>query len=205
MSFSMNRGAARQRPARTRLLTPLLLVCLFFASCSKPQFNGIDLTGADYARNFALVDEHGAARSLADYRGKVVVLFFGYTHCPDVCPATLAQLAKARRMLGRNADRIQVLFVTLDPKRDTPPLLARYARAFDPTFVGLTGSERQIQSTAREFKVFYEKVPGPQPDSYTFDHSSGSFVFDPQGRIRLYLADRATAEQIAPDLTRMLD
>ena len=203
MAFVMKRRGS-QRAARTLLLAPLLLVCLFLASCSKPEFGGIDMTGADYARDFALVDEHGASRSLADYRGKVVVLFFGYTHCPDVCPATLAQLAQARRMLGQDAGRVQVLFVTLDPQRDTPALLARYTRAFDPTFVGLTGTEQQIQVAAREFKVFFDKVPGAQPDSYSFDHSSGSFVFDPKGRIRLYLADRVTAEQIAPDLKRLL-
>lgn len=194
----------RQWRCCARSLVPLLLlVCLVFARCSKPEFNNIDITGADYARDFALTDATGSARTLADYRGKVVVLFFGYTHCPDVCPTTLAQLAQARHMMGAEADRVQVLFVTLDPRRDTPQLLARYTQAFDPSFVALTGTQQQIEATAREFKVFFEKVAGPAPDSYTLDHSSGSFVFDPQGRVRLYVPDRARAEQVAPDLRRL--
>jgi protein SCO1/2 len=182
----------------------LLLVCLLLAHCKKPEFNNIDISGADYARDFVLSDASGARRTLADYRGKVVVLFFGYTHCPDVCPTTLAQLAQARRLLGADADRVQVLFVTLDPERDTPQLLARYVPAFDPSFVGLTGSKNQIEAAAREFKVFFQKVAGPTPDTYTLDHSSGSFVFDPHGQVRLYVLDRARAEQIAADLKRLL-
>jgi protein SCO1 len=189
-------------PGRVHAL--LLLVCLVLARCSKPEFNNIDITGADYARDFALADTSGATRTLADYRGKVVVLFFGYTHCPDVCPTTLAQLAQARRMLGSDADRVQVLFVTLDPQRDPPQMLARYTLAFDPSFVALTGSEQQIQAAAREFKVFYQKVAGPTPASYTLDHSSGRFVFDSQGHVRLYMLDRARAEQITSDLRRLV-
>jgi len=191
----------RQRTC-TLLLT--LLVCLLLAYCTKPEFNNIDISGADYARDFALTDASGARRTLADYRGRVVVLFFGYTHCPDVCPTTLTQLAQARRLLGPDAGRVQVLFVTLDPERDTAQLLARYAPAFDPSFVGLTGTQPQIEAAAREFKVFFQKVTGPTSDSYTLDHSSGSFVFDPQGRIRLYLPDRAQPDQIAADLKRLL-
>jgi len=187
-----------------RALLFLLLVCLVLAGCSKPQFNNIDISGASYARDFALTDAAGAPRALGDYRGKVVVLFFGYTHCPDVCPTTLAQLAQARRLMGADAGRVQVLFVTLDPDRDTPQLLTRYVRAFDPSFVGLTGTEPQIQAAAREFKVFFQKVAGPAADSYTLDHSSGSFVFDSQGHVRLYLRDGAPADQIAPDLKRLL-
>ena len=186
------------------LLLHVLLVCLVLACCTKPGFNNIDISGASYARDFALTDVGGVRRTLADYRGKVVVLFFGYTHCPDVCPTTLAQLAQARRLLGADADRVQVLFVTLDPQRDAPQLLARYVPAFDPSFVGLTGSPQQIEAAAREFKVFFQKVDGPTPDSYTFDHSAGSFVFDPQGHIRLYVSDKARADQIAPDLKRLL-
>ncbi len=182
----------------------LLLVCLFLAHCSKPQFNNIDITGADYARDFALADVSGAPRTLGDYRGKAVVVFFGYTHCPDVCPTMLAQLAQARRLLGADAGRVQVLFVTLDPERDTPPLLERYVHAFDPAFVALTGTQQQIEVAARQFRVFFQKVPGPTPDSYTLDHSSGSFAFDPQGHVRLYLRDDARPDQIASDLKRLL-
>jgi protein SCO1/2 len=181
-----------------------LLVCLVLAHCTKPEFNDIDISGADYARDFALTDVAGAPRTLADYRGKVVVLFFGYTHCPDVCPTTLSQLAQARRLLGADAQRVQVLFATLDPERDTPALLGRYVQAFDPSFVALTGTPGQIEAAAREFKVFFQKVAGPTADAYTLDHSSGSFVFDPQGRVRLYVLDRAQADRIAPDLKRLL-
>ena len=187
-----------------RTFLHVLLVCLVLAGCTKPEFNNIDISGADYARDFALTDTGGARRTLGDYHGKVVVLFFGYTHCPDVCPTTLAQLAQARRLLGTDAERVQVLFVTLDPERDTPQLLQRYVPAFDPSFVGLTGSRQQIEATAREFKVFFQKVDGPTPDSYTLDHSSGSFVFDPQGRVRLYLSDKSRPDQVAPDLKRLL-
>jgi protein SCO1 len=188
----------------TRALLLLLLVCLVLGGCSKPQFNNIDISGANYARDFALTDANGVPRTLGDYRGKVLVLFFGYTHCPDVCPATLAQLAQARRMLGADGGRVQVLFVTLDPDRDTPQFLARYVQAFDPSFVGLTGTGHQIEATAREFKVFFQKVPGQTADSYTLDHSSGSFVFDSVGHVRLYLRDGAPADQIAADLKRLL-
>jgi protein SCO1 len=199
----MNRDKS-QRFGAHALFLHVILVCLVLACCTKPEFNNIDISGADYARDFALTDASGARRSLADYHGKVVVLFFGYTHCPDVCPTTLAQLAQARRLLGTDAERVQILFVTLDPERDTPQLLQRYVPAFDPSFVGLTGSRQQIEATAREFKVFFQKVDGPAPDSYTLDHSSGSFVFDPQGRVRLYLSDKSRPDQIAPDLKRLL-
>jgi protein SCO1 len=191
-------------PRRAGALLLLLLVCLVLVHCTKPQFNNIDISGADYARDFTLTDVGGVRRSLADYRGKVVVLFFGYTHCPDVCPTTLAELARARKLLGDDAGRVQVLFVTLDPERDTPQLLGRYVPAFDPSFVGLTGSGPQIEGAAREFKVFFKKVDGSTPDSYTLDHTSGSFVFDPQGHVRLYVRDGAPADQIASDLKRLL-
>ena len=195
------RFQSQRRDARALLL---LLVCLVLAYCTKPEFNNIDISGADYARDFALTDVGGARRTLADYRGKAVVVFFGYTHCPDVCPTTLAQLAQARRLLGADADRVQVLFVTLDPDRDTPQLLSRYVPAFDPSFVGLTGNQQQITAAAREFRVLFEKVAGSTPDSYTLDHTSGSFVFDPKGHVRLYVPAQATADKIASDLKRLL-
>ncbi len=182
----------------------LLLICLLLAHCSKPVFDNIDITGADYARDFALTDTGGVQRTLADYRGKVVVLFFGYTQCPDECPTTLAQLAQVRRALGADGARLQVLFVTLDPQRDTPQLLARYLPNFDPSFVGLYGNQAQTEATAREFKVFYQKVAGPTPTSYTLDHSAGSYVFDPQGRVRLFLQSRVRADQIVADVKRLL-
>jgi len=188
----------------TRAVALLLLVCLFLAHCTKPAFHASDISNADYARDFTLNDTGGVRRTLADYRGKVVVVFFGYTHCPDVCPTTMARLARARKLLGTDADRVQVLFVTLDPDRDTPQLLSRYVPAFDPSFVGLTGSKQQIEAAAREFKVFFAKVDGPTPDSYTLDHSSGCFVFDPRGHVRLFVRDSTEPDQIAADLKRLL-
>jgi protein SCO1/2 len=192
-------------PRSTALLALLaVLACLGLACCSKPEFNGIDISGADYARDFALTDTSGVRRTLADYRDKVVVIFFGYTQCPDVCPATLSELARARHDLGADAARVQVLFVTLDPARDTPQLLATYVPGFDPTFIGLRGSEPEIQATAREFKVFYQKVAGGEPSTYTLDHTVGCYVFDGKGRIRLFIRGQARAEQIAADLRRLI-
>jgi len=185
-----------------------LLFCTLLAvggcSPSKPQFEGVDITGADYARDFHLTDASGKPRSLSDYRGKAVVLFFGYTQCPDVCPTTMAELQSVMKSLGPDADRVQVLFVTLDPARDTPALLSQYVPAFDPRFVGLSGDEAATVRTAKDFKVFYQKVPGPTATSYTLDHTAGSYVFDPQGRIRLFLRQGQSAESVTHDLKILL-
>lgn len=197
----------RTRSIRVLLGVGLLLVAaLVLDGCSsaKPQFEGVDITGADYAKDFHLTDPSGRPRSLADYKGKVVVLFFGYTQCPDVCPTTMAELHTVMGTLGPDADRVQVLFVTLDPARDTPALLAQYAPAFDPRFVGLFGDEAMTAKTAKDFKVFYQRVPGPTPTSYTLDHTAGSYVFDPQGRIRLFLRQGQPAAAVAHDLKILL-
>ncbi len=170
----------------------------------KPQFEGVDITGANYAHDFHLIDASGATRSLADYRGKEVVMFFGYTQCPDVCPTTMADLKAVMQMLGPDADRVQVLFVTLDPERDKPALLAQYVPAFDPRFVGLYADDATTARTAKEFKVFYQRVPGPTPTSYTFDHTAGTYVFDTGGRIRLFLRQGQSASSIAHDLKQLL-
>jgi len=169
-----------------------------------PQFEGIDITGADYAHEFALKDAAGASRTLADYRGKVVVIFFGYTQCPDVCPTTMAELANAMVLLGADADRVQVLFVTVDPQRDTPKVLGAYVPAFDVRFVGLYGDAAATAAVAREFKVYYQKVPGPTPDSYSMDHTAGCYVFDRDGHVRLFLKNNMAAAQIAHDLQLLL-
>ena len=181
-------------------------VLLSIGGCSpaKPQFEGVDITGAEYAHDFHLTDPSGKPRSLADYRGKAVVLFFGYTQCPDVCPTTMTELQSVMRALGPDADRVQVLFVTLDPARDTPALLSQYVPAFDPRFVGLFGDEAATLQVAKDFKVFYQRVPGPTPTSYTLDHTAGSYVFDPQGRIRLFLRQGQSAASVAHDLKILL-
>jgi len=176
------------------------------AGCSPdaPKFKASDVTGASFGRDFALTDANGRARTLADFRGKAVVIFFGYTQCPDVCPTTLAALADAMKQLGPDADRVQVLFVTIDPARDTPALLAQYVPAFDPRFLGLYGNDEATQRVAREFKIIYQKQPGSTPDTYTMDHSAGTYVFDPQGRLRLYVSHGQGPELFAHDLREIL-
>ncbi len=184
-----------------------LTLALSLAACgqdSKPQFKNTDLTGLDYAKDFALTDHTGKPRTLADFKGKAVVMFFGYTQCPDVCPTTMAEMATVMKQLGADADKVQVLFVTIDPERDTQALLASYVPAFDPHFLGLYGDKAATEKVAKEFKVFYQKVPGKTADSYTMDHTAGSYVFDPQGRIRLFLRNGQGAEPIVHDLKLLL-
>lgn len=189
-------------------LAMLRLVAFFavalLAACSPPAFNNVDVTGADFARGFSLTDHTGARRALADYRGKIVVVFFGYTQCPDVCPTTLSDMAQVRKKLGADADRLQVIFITVDPERDTRELLAQYVPGFDPSFVGLYGTSDEIAKTAKEFKIFYQKSPGKTPTSYTIDHTAGSYVFDKDGRVRLFLKHGAGIEPIVADLKKLL-
>lgn len=184
-------------------------VALGFAGCQKaapdqPAFKGIDLTGAEYARQLSLTDQNGRARSLADFKGKVLVVFFGYTQCPDVCPTTMAEVAEVKRSLGADGDKVQGIFVTIDPARDTADLLKNYLASFDPSFIGLRGSEEQTQAAAKEFKVFYTKVPGKTEGSYTMDHTAGSYVFDAQGRLRLFVRYGGSSEALASDLKTLL-
>src|SRR5215470_2654526 len=166
----------------------LMALCLAACGPSEPKFAGSDVTGVTFGRDFHLTDHNGKPRTLADFRGKVVVMFFGYTQCPDFCPTTLSQLAEAMRKLGPDAARVQVLFVTVDPERDTPELLSHYVPAFDPGFLGLYGDAAATAAVAKEFKVLYQKQPGPTPGSYSMDHSAGTFIFDPDGRLRVYEA-----------------
>jgi protein SCO1/2 len=174
------------------------------ASAPASQFSNTDVTGLGYAQDFALTDHTGKPRTLADFRGKAVVMFFGYTQCPDVCPTTMAEMAAVMQELGPLASKVQVLFVTLDPTRDTPQLLAKYVPAFDSRFLGLYGDQAATDKVAKEFKVFYQKVPGKDPGSYTLDHTAGSYVFDPQGRIRLFVRHGQGAEPIVHDLKLLL-
>jgi protein SCO1/2 len=177
---------------------------LVLAACSQPGFNNVDITGANYANDFSLTDHTGARRTLADYRGKVVVIFFGFTQCPDVCPTTLQEMVEVRRELGRDADQVQVLFVTVDPQRDTREVLAQYVPGFDASFVGLYGAPEEIARTAKQFKVFYQKVPGPTESSYTIDHTAGSYVIDRNGQPRLFLKHNQGAAPIVADLRKLL-
>ena len=190
--------------SRSALLVVLAALLLVACGAGGPKFEASDVTGSSFGRDFALKDPDGAQRTLADFRGKAVVLFFGYTQCPDVCPTTLATLAEAMKRLGSDADRVQVLFVTVDPERDTPELLKQYVPAFDRRFIGLRGDADATARTAKEFKVVYEKVRGATPDRYTMDHSAGSYVFDPQGRLRLYVANGQGPDVFAHDLRELL-
>jgi len=185
---------------------PIIICSLLLAACDAggPQFKSTDITGVDYGRALELTDHHGKPRRLEEFRGKAVVLFFGFTHCPDVCPTTLADMAQAMRQLGADADRVQVLFVTLDPERDTQEVLAQYVTAFDPRFLGLRGDLEATRTVAKEFKVYFEKRPGAAPGAYTVDHSAQTYVLDPQGRLRLFVRHGRIVEDLAPDLRVLL-
>ncbi|WP_395823001.1 SCO family protein [Collimonas sp.] len=173
-------------------------------SPAKSEFINTDVTGLGYARDFALIDHTGKPRTLADYKGKAVVVFFGYTQCPDVCPTTMAEMANVMKELGLLASKVQVLFVTVDPQRDTQELLSKYVPAFDPSFVGLYGDQAATEKVAKEFRVFYQKVPGKTPGSYSMDHTAGSYVFDPEGHIRLFIRHGQGPDPIAHDLKLLL-
>ena len=193
------------RGLRAAIAVLTLGLSLALAGCdSRPEFRNTDVTGADFASGFALTGHDGKPRTLADFRGKAVVVFFGYTQCPDVCPTTLAELAEVMRLLGPDADRVQVLFVSVDPERDTQELLSQYVPAFDKRFLGLYGDAEATARTAKTFKVFYQKVPGKTPGNYTVDHTAGSYVYDAQGKLRLFLKHGAGAEPIAHDLRQLL-
>jgi protein SCO1/2 len=173
------------------------------AGCdSGPRFKSTDITGADYGKALELTDHTGRPRRLEDWRGKVVVVFFGFTHCPDVCPTTLADASQVMKELGPDAERVQVLFVTVDPERDTQEVLRKYVSAFDPRFLGLYGDAAATQRAAREFKIYYEKRK--TGDSYSVDHSGQSYVIDPQGRLRLFVRHDRIASDLPDDLRTLL-
>ncbi|MBC7802400.1 MAG: SCO family protein [Candidatus Parcubacteria bacterium] len=190
----------------TWLNFPALAAAALIAACSTeaPKFKSTDITGADFGRDIALTGHDGKPRTLADFRGKAVVLFFGFTHCPDICPTTLVDVAQALKKLGKDAERVQVLFVTVDPERDTPEVLAKYVPAFDPAFLGLSGDAAATQRAAKEFKIFYEKRAGATPTAYSVDHSGQSYVIDPRGQLRLFVRHDRIATDLADDLRVLL-
>ena len=197
-----------QRRPMASLAVGLALVCglTLFGACSpdKPKFNAIDVTGANYAKGFSLKDQTGQERKLADFKGKVVVVFFGYTQCPDVCPTTMTELVEVKRLLGANGEKLQAVFITVDPVRDTAELLNAYVTNFDPSFVALIPSSEQLVEVAKEFKIYYKKVDGKTPTSYTMDHSAGSYIFDAQGQVRLFSRYGSGAQAIAQDIAVLL-
>ena len=177
------------------------------AACQpdKPQFKAIDITGADYAQGFQLTDFNGQQRSLADYKGKVVVVFFGFTQCPDVCPTTMNEMAQVKKLLGTDGDKLQVVFISIDPERDTPEVLKAYMGSFDPSFAGLyAASPDALAALAKDFKIYYKKVDGKTPTSYSMDHTAASYVYDPQGRLRLYARYGMGAQAMADDIRLLL-
>ena len=180
------------------------IAALAACSAEKPAFKGIDISGAAYARELALPDASGKLRTLADFKGKVVVVFFGFTQCPDVCPTALAEVAEVKSKLGVDGEKVQSLFVTVDPERDTPEVVGAYVGAFGRDFVALRGTLEQTQAAAKEFKVFFAKVPGKTEGSYTMDHTAGSFVFDPNGRVRLFVRNGGAAEAMTHDVKLLL-
>ena len=184
-----------------------LLAAASLAACGpgKPSFKSVDITGADFGRELSLTDHTGKARTLADFKGKVVVVFFGFTQCPDVCPTTLVEMKAVKEKLGKDGERVQVLFVTVDPERDSPELLAKYVPAFDPSFIGLYGDAEATARTAKEFKVFYKKVPGSSPTSYSVDHTAALYIYDPSGRLRLFAKHAQGADALAHDIKLLVD
>ncbi len=186
----------------------LVLLACFLVACGHSQapakLYGADIGGADFVGDFDLLDHHGAKRQLTDYQGKVVVLFFGYTHCPDVCPTAMADMAKMMKLLGSDANQVQVLFVTLDPERDSQQVLAKYVPSFDERFVGLYGNAQQTAEVAKRYKVFFEKKDVAGKSGYTIDHSAGAFVFDKAGKVRIYFRNGQKPNEMASDLKQLL-
>ena len=197
--------AVRRLILGAAVLGALALVGCDRAGPAAGGFKAIDITGAEYARGFDLPDANGQRRTLADFKGRVVVVFFGFTHCPDVCPTTLIELAEVKKALGPDGARVQGIFVTLDPERDTPELLRAYVGNFDPGFVALRGTAEETAALAKQFKIFYAKVPGKTAGNYTIDHTAASFVFDANGKVRLYSRYGSGAEALKSDLRLLLD
>jgi protein SCO1 len=195
------------RRVRTVLAACAVGGVLALSGCgnNEPAFQNLNITGnKQFGTNFALPDTSGKIRTLADFKGKAVILFFGYTHCPDVCPTTMAELSQAMQQLGPDAARVQLLFVTVDPARDTPDVLSQYVAAFDPSFIGLRPNDAQLANVAKDFRVYYAKVPGKTPDDYTMDHTAASYVFDPSGKLRLFARDGQGAQPWVHDLKLLL-
>ncbi len=190
----------------------LLLACVLALSACDPKgvpvpktvFSNTDITGLDYGKNFSLTDHNGQPRTIADFRGKLVLVFFGFTHCPDVCPTTLSEMAGIMKALGPDADKLQVLFVTLDPERDTSEVMAGYVPAFHPEFLGLYGDKATTETVARDFKIFVQRVTAPDGKNYTIDHTAGSYVFDTQGRLRLFVRHGQGGTSLLNDLKLLL-
>jgi protein SCO1/2 len=196
--------SSRRRTLLKSVTAVLAAAALSACGPEKLQFKSIDITGANYANDFSLKDHNGVQRSLNDFKGKVVVVFFGFTQCPDVCPTALAELADVKRRLGSQGDRLQGIFISVDPERDTEAVLKAYMANFDPSFIALRPTMVQLPEVAKSFKIYYKKNEGKNAGSYTMDHSAGSYVFDPEGRARLYTRYGSGAEALASDVALLL-
>ena len=199
----MNKRQTLQRLAACMLLAGtagLMGAC----SDSKVSFASVDITGADYAKGFEIEDHNGKVRHLTDFAGKVVLMFFGYTQCPDVCPTTMSEMIEIKKALGKDGERLQVLFVTVDPERDTPELLKAYMENFDPTFLALRATPEKLVALTKDYKIYYKKVDGSTPTSYTMDHSAGSYIYDPQGKLRLFTRYGSPKEALTKDIQTLL-
>lgn len=204
-NWLLGSGLIGARWAFARSLAPGLPPLLYGCDRGKQGFRAIDITGADFAKGFELTDHLGRKTRLEDFSGKLLVVFFGFTQCPDVCPTTMAEMAEVMRRLGPLSQQVRVAFITVDPERDTQELLSHYVPAFHPDFVGLWGDAEATARTARAFRIVYQKVPGKTPGSYTVDHSAGSYVFDRRSRVRLMIRHGSPADAIEADLRRLLD
>lgn len=187
-------------------LFAVFFIALFMTACSEsqPEFIGSDISGTGLGANMAIPDTGGQLRTLNDYKGKVTVVFFGFTQCPDVCPTALAELAQTMHLLEDDADRVQVLLISVDPERDTPEVLSAYVSAFHPDFVGLSGTTDQLHTAAQSFRAYYAKVPGPTPEQYSMDHTASFYVFDKKGEVRVLISGDASAPDIASDIRQLL-
>jgi len=213
LSPTLSRKRARERTNRYASFTLKLLFVVFtitsLCACNQPQaaqsFKSTNVTGIDSGKDFRLTDHLGKPRTLSDFKGKIVVLFFGYTHCPEACPNTLMELARVMKRLGSDADKVQVLFITLDPERDTQALLAQFVPSFNPKFIGLYGTPAQIAETAKEYRLFYNKGPSKNPGNYTLDHSVGTYIYDQSGKLRLHAAYGQGVEALVHDIKLLLN
>ena len=200
----MNLSRLNSRFVRILILS---LMGLALIACSpKPSFKNVDITGSKaFGNDFSLLDPDGKVRTLSDFKGKAVVIFFGYTQCPDVCPTTLTEMQQVMTLLGSQADKVQVLFITVDPDRDSAAILKQYVPAFDKRFLGLRPADQAaLEKVAKDFMIYYKQVPGTSAGSYTIDHTAGSYAFDPEGHLRLYIKHAQGSEILAQDLKELL-